>query len=362
MPTRLSAILMALLLMTATAPIFAQSDAPVFTGSAEYDIGFDCPIAQALSPDGAVLWVLMQGCFSRASTLQAFNVADGSPVELDNHFTAELEPLRTGVVSRFNTPMAFMPDGLLSIRYNDSETYDVRSLTIDLNGGTVASPLLPDEALTALLRRYIEYPESALYSLDHMRAAVIGSTVLTVLDLSAQTELFALPVEAESYNATPSFSADGKTLYVAVLDNVDDYSDYHSTLFAYSLPDGALKSSRAVPSFLVTVSPDGQYAVIETGSNDGTTSEIAVVDLANGSVSDPISLYEPPHKLLACVNDGRNQSDVDFTVSGRLFPAGITWLPDSRAVVVARSYGGEASGGGRPCAFNHSRLNRYAVQ
>ena len=359
---KLRLILVVLLITLTTALVSAQSGAPTLINGDEYDIGLDCPVAQALSPDGAVLWVLMDGCFSGDYALQAFNVADGSPVELDTHFTAELEPLRNGSLSRFNTPMAFTPDGVLSLRYNDNDTYDLHSLSIDLDGGTLAPPALSDEALTALLRQYTEYPEATQYSLDHTQAAVVGSTALHVLDLSTQTELLALPVEAETYNAFASFSSDGKMVYVATLDDPDDYSTYQSTLSAYSLPDGALKAGYAVPSNLVTVSPDGKYAVAETGANDGTSAEIAVVDLANGRVSDPISLFEPPRKLMACVNDGRSMSDYDFTVSGKLFPAGINWLPDSSAIVVARSYGGEASGGGRPCAFNHSRLNRYIVQ
>ena len=355
-----TALLLALLLGVSALSTAAQSETPGVTPAAEYNIGFDCPIAQALSPDGAVLWVLMQGCFSRAYSLQAFSVADGAPVDAGSDYSEALEPLRAGYVDSFTNPMAFTPEGVLSIHYVDNETFQPRSLTISLEG-EAATPLISDEALADLLSSYTDYPETTVFSADHAQAAVVGVAELHVLDLTTGEERFSLSTGPAEYNAFPSFSADGQTLYLAQLDAPDDMNDYSATLSAYHLPDGAPLDSAAMPSPFAWISPDGRYAAALLGSNDNTAADLFVVDLASGGQTEPFPLYEPPSRVLACANDGRNMSDVDFTASGRLNLTSVSWLPDSSAFVFTRSYGGESAGGARPCAFNYSRLNRFDV-
>ena len=353
-------LLIAVIALASVLPAAAQASIPNVTPTAEYDIGFDCPVAQALSPDGALLWVLMQGCFSRAYSLQAFSVADGAPVTPATDYAAALEPLRAGYVDSFTHPLAFTPDGALSIRYTDGETFQPRSLILAL-AGEAAAPPLTDDALAELLAGYTEYPESTVYSADHTQAAVVGVTDVTVLDLTTGAVRFALPTGPAEYNAFPSFSADGQTLYLAQLDAPDDMEDYSATLTAYRLSDGAPLGSYAVPSPFAAVSPDGRYAALRLGANDGTSDDLYVADLVSGGLAGPFALYEPPAHALTCVNDGRDISDVDFTVTGRLSLVSVDWLPDSSAFVFTRSSGGEGAGGGRPCAFNYSRLNRYDV-
>lgn len=348
--------LLVLILMTSVWPLAAQSAEPVVVPGPEYDIGFDCPLAQTLSADGNTLWVLMEGCFTGSYSLQAFSVADGAPLPAVD-YAERLEPLREGYVDGRTNPLALTPDGAFSIRYADSETYQIHSLTFSQAGEAVA-PLVTDETLADLLNSYTEYPETTVFSPDHTVAVALGAAELHVLDLASGEVFFALPIEPE-YNAFPSFSPDGHSLYIARLDDFDDMANYASTLSAYSLPDGALLGSYAIPSMLAWVSPDGQAAAVQLGSNDGTTEDLFVVDLASGGITGPFPLYEPPSHLLACENDGRSMSDVDFTRTGRLHLAGLNWLPNSRGFVFTRSYGGEAAGGGRPCAFNHSRLNRF---
>jgi len=355
-----TALLLALLLGTSVLPAAAQVSIPDVTPAAEYSIGFDCPVAQALSPDGTILWVLMRGCFSRSPSLQAFNVADGAPVPTVRDYVDDLAPLSGGYVDGYTNPMAFTPDGLLSIRYVDNETFQPRSLAISLEG-EAATPIISDEALAELLSTYSDYPETAVFSADHTLAAVIGATDLHVLDLASGDERFSLPTGPAEYNAFPSFSADGQTLYLAQLDDYDDAASYASTLSAYSLADGALLGSDAVPSPFAWVSPDGSYAAVVLGANDSTSEDLIVVDLASGGLTEAFPMYEPPRRLTACANDGRSMSDYDFVASGRLHLTGVSWLLDSSAFVFTRSYGGEATGGGRPCAFSHSRLNRFDV-
>ncbi len=355
---RLRAVLAALIGVTGLA--FAQS-APLLINSAEYNIGFDCPQAQTLAPDGTTLYVLMAGCLSRITSVMAFNVADGSPVPLDSAYTEELASLQGGFLFGYNTPMALTPDGLLNFYFSDEETFETRSLFIALDDSAVSALPIADDALTELLLTVTEYPEGAVYSDDHTQVAAVGSSSLSVFDLTTGNTVLTLPVEEETYNAYPSFSPDGQTLYVAVLDDIDDAENYNATVSAYSLPNGALMHSFAAPSFSVWVSPDGRYAAVQLGSNDGESSELFVVDTASGAVSEPFSLHEPPHRLTTCANDGRDMSDIDSTVSGKLSLISVSWLPDSSSFVFTRSYGGEASGGVNPCAYNYSRLNRFEV-
>jgi hypothetical protein len=302
----------------------------------------------------------MEGCFSRSYSLLAFNVTNGTSVETGSpdNFSGALTVLNGQYIDSLTNPMAFLDGGeILSLYYIDAETYAPHNLLLSLSDGDILPPPLTDEDLSALFLTVTEYPETAVYNHHHTQAAVVGVEFLTVFDLPTGEAIFSLPL-AEEFNAFPSFSQDGTVLYVGQFDDFEDTDSYASTLHTYSLPDGELLNSYPVPSAFLSVSPDERYAVAEIDSNDGTSSDIILVDLTSGATNDPIALFEPSRKLMACTNDGRNMSDVDFTVSGRLRLAGLDWLLDSRGFVYTRSYRGEAAGGGRPCMFNTSRLNR----
>jgi WD40 repeat protein len=339
----------------------AAQSAPVLTNNAEYDIGIECPVGQTLSPDGTVLWVLTVKCAPRGGgTLTAYSVADGTTAVAPFSIEAD-DTLPVSTIDHFTRPLALTTDGNLSIRTIDNETYAPGGLVISPDGSGVTTPVIDDATLNDLLLSVSEYPEGAIYNNDHTRVAITGSTALTVFDLTTGETVLSLPVEEETYNAYPSFSPDGQTLYVARLDDLDDVESYDATVTSYDLTDGSETGSFAAPSFIVWVSPDGKYAAAERGSNDGTVSELLVVDTESGAVSEPYSLYEPARPLAACTNDGRNMSDVGFTVSGTLQLTGLNWLPDSSGFVITRSYGGEASGGGSVCTFDTSRLNVIEV-
>lgn len=352
------------ILMFVLSSVFtAAQTAPVITENTEYDLGTGCPEAQTLSPDGEILWVLLSDC-ARISgggvTLTAYSAADGAlaaePIPLFFH-----DATQASYIDHFTNPLGLTADGHFSIRYNDSETYAPQSTTIVADGSEAPAPVIDDAALNDLLLSVSEYPEMAVYNNDHTQVAITGSTALTVFDLTTGETLLSLPVEEETYNAYPSFSPDGQTLYVARLDDLDDVESYDATVTSYDLNDGSETGSFASPSFIVWVSPDGKYAAAERGSNDGTVSELFVVDTATGAVSEPFSLYEPPQRLTACTNSGRNMSDVDFTVSGTLALTGLNWLPDSSGVVITRSYRGEGAFGGSICTFDTSRMNVIEV-
>jgi hypothetical protein len=336
--------------------------APVITNNTEYDLGIECPVGQTLSPDGAVLWVLTVKCAPRGGgTMTAYSVADGTTAVAPFSIEAD-DTLPVSTIDHFTRPLALTTDGNLSIRTIDSETYALGGLVISPDGSSVTAPLIDDAALNDLLLSVSEYPEGAIYNNDHTRVAITGSTALTVFDLTTGETVLSLPVAPETYNAYPTFSADGETLYVAALENYEEMDSQDTVVSVHNLADGTLTHMFPAPSFIVWVSPDGKYAAAERGSNDGTVSELLVVDTESGAVSEPYSLYEPARPLAACTNDGRNMSDVGFTVSGTLALTGLNWLPDSSGFVVTRSYRGEAlGGGGRVCTFNTSRLNVIEV-
>jgi WD40 repeat protein len=356
---------LALILIFSLSAFFvaAAQTAPIITNNTEYDIGTGCPEAQTLSPDGKTLWVLLSDCAYISGggvALTAYSAEDGAlaaePIPVYFH-----DATQASYIDHFTNPLGLTVDGHFSIRYNDSETYAPQSTTIVADGSDAPASVIDDAALAELLLSVSDYPEGAIYSHDHTRVAITGDTAMTVFDLLTGDTLFSLPVEEETYNAYPSFSPDGETLYVAALDDYEDMESYAATVTSYDLTDGSVTGSFAAPSFIVWVSPDGKYAAVETGSNDGTVSELVVVDTETDAVSEPFSLYEPPRRVTACTNDGRSMSDVDFTASGTLALIGVNWLPDSSGFVITRSYGGEGAFGGSICTFDTSRLNVIRV-
>lgn len=337
----------------------AQDDSLNLTQTAEYDIGFDCPLASALDPDGTTLWVLMNNCGSKRYNLQAYDVSDGTRIT-ENDYADALLPLDSIYVDPFINPLAVTPDGDLSIRYNDPDTYESINLLIPLATGGEATTV-NSASYNAFMATMSEYPEFSIYSMDHTQVVASSATSLHVIDVQAETEV--VEIEVSTDTAVPFFSTDGTALYVTELTNPDDYDDYSATLFIYSLPDGALLAQYEVPSFLVWVSPDGKYAAGEIGSsNVGERSDLFVIELESGRVSPMQTLLEEPHRVLTCLNRETDMTDVDFMTSGLFRNAGLQWLPDSSGLLLPLSYGGESTGGSNPCYFNYSRLRSYAVE
>ncbi len=339
----------------------AQTDGLEVRQTAEYDIGFDCPVSAALDSTGTRLWVLMDNCYGSRFSLRAFGVADGAPLNDDtSDFSDELEVMDKTYVSHFTFPLAFTPDGMLDILYSDSETYDTLNLRLPVESTAEAADtraLLPTfDALNTLIPGFAGYPETTVYNGDHTLAAVMDETHVHILDLQTGVRLFEIKT-VEPYNAFPYFSADNQTLYIAELHNFDDVTDYSSTLKLYSLPDGEQIASYEVPSPFLWVSPNEQYLAMQVGDET-----LQVLDLVSGSLSAALPLFEPPQKVMRCLNNGNDVSDVDFTTRGDLFLMGLNWLPDSSGFLTVQSYLGDGAQGGTICIFNYSRLRRYAVE
>jgi hypothetical protein len=216
--------------------------------TAEYDIGVECPVASTLDSAGTTLWVLMNNCFQSNFVLRAYNVADGSLVNMDAYAHALLGLADPDVyVDPFITPLAFTPAGDLSIRYTNIETYESLNLLIPVASGGEATTET-NAAYDAFLATYSEYPEFSVYSPDHTRVVATSETSFHVLDVQAQTEIVEIPVERGPDSGLALFSADGERLEVTYFNNPDDPNDHASTLLIYSLPDGELLQEYQVPS------------------------------------------------------------------------------------------------------------------
>jgi hypothetical protein len=330
--------------------------------TAEYDIGFDCPVSSVLDPTGTTVWVLMNSCGDRRHSLRAYNVADGTQVNVDD-YADDLVILDGIYIDLFITPLGFTPAGDLSIRYNDLETYASHNVIIPVaSGGAVV--IQTSATYDALLAEISEYPEFSVYSPDHTRVVVTGGESLHVLDVQAETEIVEIAVEGGAEYALASFSADGQHLHVIRFNNPDDMDDFSSTLLIHSLPDGALLSEYTLPSSAVWVSPDETLAAVQLFSNDiGETSELVIIDLESGLTSPAANLLEDPKPVLTCLNTGNDVSDGGFMTSGYLTLTSLHWLPDNSGIILPLSYNGDgaASSGGN-CLFNFSRLRTYSIE
>lgn len=336
----------------------AQDGSPGLTQTAEYDIGTDCPAAITLDPTGESLYLLMNKCGQAGYYLLALNVAEGYRLPVDD-YAEGLSVLNDVYIDFFINPFAFTPDGDLSIRYNDLETYGSFNVIIPLaSGGEVT--VRSSESYDALLAEYSDYPEFSVYSPDHTRVAAIAASSVQVIDVASETEIVSIPLDTSDY-VQVGFSPDSAVLQVVDLNNPDDMSDMSATLSLYGLPDGELIGRYAVPSNAVWLSPDRTQAALQFYSNDiGERSELAIVDLESGLVSAAANLLDQPGPVTFCVNDGRSVSDLDMRKSGYLTLTGLHWLPNHAGLVLSLSYGGEGSGP-RFCAFNYSRIRTYQV-
>jgi len=334
----------------------AQDGSPGLIQTAEYDIGTGCPVAITLDPTGESLYLLMNNCGQTGYYLLALNVAEGYRLPVDDYADG-LAVLNGTYIDLFINPLAFTPEGDLSIRYNDFETYASINVIIPLASGgevTVSS----SESYDALLAEYSDYPEFSVYSPDHTRVAVNATSSVHVIDVASEAEIVSIPLDDGDY-ALVGFSPDGTALQVVYPNNPDDMSDISATLSLYGLPDGELIGRYTVPSTAVWVSPDGTQAALQLYSSDiGERSELAIIDLESGLVSAASNLLDQPGPVTFCVNDGRNVSDLDMRKSGYLTLTGLQWLPNHAGLVLSLSYGGEGSGP-QFCAFNYSRIRTY---
>lgn len=361
-PARFALLIVALVLFASMPPALAQDPTLDLTQTAEYNIGLDCPVTAALDPEGTTYWVLMDNCFQNGYALHAYNIADGTQVNADDHADA-LKTLQGVYIDWAITPLGFTPSGDLSIRYNDPETYGSINLLIPLARGGEASTQ-SSATYDALLAEYSDYPEFSVYSPDHTHVIAVGPTSFHILDVQAETEIVEISAEGSTDNALAAFSADGTHLHVVRFNTTGETDDHASTLLIYSLPDGALLKQYPVGSSSVWISPDGTYAAVHHFSNNiGDLNEIVVVNLESGLTSPASNLLEKPAPVTTCLNTGNNVSDIGYMTSGYFSMPSLHWLPDNSGLLLPLSYNGEgAEGAGSSCIFNYSRLRTYSVK
>ena len=360
--TRFALFIVALILAAPISIHAAQGNGLNLIQTAEYDIGLDCPVTAALDAAGTTLWVLMDDCFQHDYALRAYHVADGTQVNADD-YAADLVSLEGVYIDLFITPMGFTPAGDLSIRYNDSETYESINLLIPLTNHGEATTQT-SATYDALLAEYSDYPEFSVYSPDHARVVAAGGTSFHVLDVQAETEIVEIPVECSTEYAWASFSTGGEHLNIIYSNNPEDMNDFSSTLLIYNLPDGVLLQHYSMPSSAIWVSPDEAYVAVQLFSNNvSERSELVAIDLESGLTSPSSNLLEDPAPVTNCLNNGNDVGDIGYMTSGYLSMASLHWLPDSSGVVLSLSYNGDgAEGSGSACIFNYSRLRIYKVE
>ncbi len=339
-------------------------DAPNPTLTAEYNIGFDCPVSVTFDTTQTILWVLMNNCGSKGFTLRGFNIADGSPVKADDkNFADALAPLKDKWIYSDTKPLAFTPDGIIDLIYNDSDTYDALNLRLSLKGDKPAASeltLLTNDMIQTLIPDYAGYPETTTYNKDHTLALVKDANAFYIIDLQTGKKRLTIPSEISTDYSIAYFSQDDQHFHISTAQNLDDPNDMRSILSIHDLADGKLLKSLEVPSALNSVSPDLRFAVGYVGGQ--FDAGLVVTNLETGASSQPVLVNEPSHLVTECLNTGKKISGVDFKTSGELPAVDLIWLPDSSGFLTVNSYGGEAAGGGSLCIFNYSRMRQYKVE
>ncbi len=342
--------------------VAAQGGGPTLVQTAEIALGLDCSAASALDPAGETLWILMNDCGYRRYSLRAYRLPDGTQVETDDWSDA-LTNLDGVYLDGFITPMGFTPAGDLSIRYNDPDTYASLNLVIPLASGGEAE-VRSSASYDALLAALSPYPDFSVYSPDHTLVAAADGSAYHVVDVQAEREIGAVPVEGGTDYTYALFTIDNQRLLVVSLANPDDMSDFSSIVSVYSVPDGALLAEYSLPAPLISISPDQTLAAVNVITNQvEQLNELMIVDLVSGQLSAASNLLEAPRPVPTCLNDGRDVSELGFMTRGYFALTGLHWLPDGGGAAVTLSYEGDGAADhiGRICIFNTSRLRLYSV-
>lgn len=358
LPLKYRITLLVIVFMIAPFLSHAQDDAPTLTLTDEQDIGYRCPAASALQPGTDTLWVVMHDCINRDMTLHAFDRNTGELIDATVGAPFTLDMIEDGVyeIDRFIGALGFTPDGtleLIATNYDD-ETF-VR-FQIDIATSEVTQDEDADEALNDLLLQYSEYPVYlTIFSDDHQLAAVGDEVSLRVVDLANDDVLFELDVPI----GISAFSPDGTRFYVSTLNEPDNMDSFEGTLLVYSVPDGELLSSHALPFSVLYPSDDGRFVAVEIATSEVGEEPIAVLDVETGALSTELPIHEAPQQVVTCKDDGRDMSDVDFRTTGLLTLVGLQWLADGSGFITLNSPGNQMTNTG--CVFDYSRLRRYVV-
>lgn len=362
--------LVLIMLMMLSSVVFSQNAGVMFSKTAEYDIGFKCPVASTLDPSDTQIWLLMDDCRGWFYTLAVYNIADGSLVEMPDYAT-ELEPLNLydadevnmRIVSIWTNPMAFTPEGDLSIRFAslnfDEDTSATYTLIIPVaTGGEVS--LQENATLDEFLLQYNEYFYDAVYNHDHTQIAIWDDSSLHIIDIATETEIGEIGAEGDPYTTFLSFSDDNATLravHLNVTDSINLADDPTTSLSIFSLPDGELLNQYDLPSYLVWVNADVSMVAFTLFDNAGNDIGLAIMDLATGEMSQPLDMNEAPVSITKCLNTGQSTTDYNYVSTGEFRYNELHWLADD-TLLGGFSFNGD---GFNECYFNYSRLRIFSV-
>lgn len=364
-------LFMILVSISASITVFAQNNSMTFSKTAEYDIGFKCPVASTLDPSGTQIWFLMDDCRGWFYTLAVYQIADGSLVDMPD-FADELEPLNLyddeeinqRWVSAQSHPMAFTPEGDLSIRYTsynyNEDTGTNYTIIIPVASGGDAT-FQENPTWHETLLQYDEYyADYAVYNHDHTQIAVQSDSSVYVIDVASESEIVEIEVEGENYTNFLSFSDDNATLHVLHLnvpDPVNLAEDPTTILSIYSLPDSELLNQYDLPSYRVWVHADVSLAALNVFDDTGADNGLAIMDLATGDMSQPLEMNEEPVSITQCLNTGQSTTDYNYVSTGEFQYNELHWLADN-TLLGGFSFGGD---GFNDCYFNYSRLRIFSV-
>jgi hypothetical protein len=354
------AILMIVLVLLPQAVAGAQ-DAPQFSLVSEFSLGDYCPAEGVISPDGSVVWVLMYDCIGDYGvSIQAFSVADGTPVgEPIGPFDMEISGIRLGLMD--SPIMALHDDGTLTVDFVDTwDTGTTASFTVDTATGAITpdadSPrVLTTDEIFASMPDFTGFTDFFWYNDDRSLALTRDDQAIFVFDVaSGQVVLRVVPPGPLDYVGS-MFGPERNHLYAWAWAEPGTSGILAGTLYEWDIPSGELVSATEYPYFPSASSPDGRFSVVSTVPCCEVVN-IAVMDLANVSVSDPLLTKTRLDLLEICKSTGRPTTNYDWASDDPL-ERDLIWLPDSSGFVTLNS--DEFSQGS--CRSNDSRMRVYSV-
>ena len=340
----------------------AQNSGPQLTAGPEFSLGDACPITGVMDPAGSAVWVLMNDCNGEgAVTVQAFSVADGTPVG------APIGPFDMDISGNdlfgFDRPVTLQEDGTPTADFVDSmNTGAIASFTVDTVTGAITSVADSPRILTAndifaALPDFTGYTDYLTYSDDRALAMTQDETTLYVFDVASGQVIMRLAPPGGIEYAGAWFGPNGDRLYVTQMAEPGNYDNPAQTLYVFDIPSGDLVSTTEVPHRIYSVSPDERYLVVSTPVYGGDNESLAVFEMATGQMSESLPTRSTSVALNICKNDGRT-TEFGWTSDDPGLRE-IIWLPDSSGYVTLAA--DTFSSGPNPCLTNDSRMRVYSV-
>ncbi|MFN8378461.1 MAG: hypothetical protein U0452_07295 [Anaerolineae bacterium] len=356
---RFIVVVMLLSLVLLPQVVANAQEAPGLTITGEFSLGDYCPVEGTISPDGSVVWVLLDDCIGEGGVLvQGFHVADGTPVgEPIGPFDMEISG---DDLSWMDWPiMALQDDGTLTLDFVDTmETGTTASFTVDTATGAITSDpdsprILTENDILATFPGFTGYP-SFRYTDDRSLALTRDDESLLVFDVAGGQEVMRVAPPGGLEYVGSWFGENGNRLYAWTMEEPGNYDNRAGTLYTWDIPAGDLVSATDYPIAPDEISPDERFAVVSTVPCCDHEN-LAVMDLATMALSESFPAQPAIPTLSICKNTGRPASNYDW--SGNPSTVGKIWLPDNSGFVTLHSlFFWQGS-----CKSNESWMRVYSV-